>query len=112
MHKLSFMIASEPCMGNQPTIPYVTTVEPPLSRLLRCGHLLQPGSYIWNFDLICNNMWVWFNVHTEHVHGLLLWQAKGKEWRLRNKPNYPQRQLRLFSFGGAKGEVVGIAQIC
>ena len=26
-------------------------------------------------------MWVWFNVHTEHVHGIqlhLLWQAKGK----------------------------------
>ena len=33
-------------------------------------------------------MWAWFNVHTEHVHGIQLWQAKGKEWRLRNKPNY------------------------
>ena len=33
-------------------------------------------------------MWVCFNVHTEHVHGILLWQAKGKEWRLRNKANY------------------------
>ena len=28
-----------------------TTVEPPLSGLPRYGHLLQPGSYIWNFDL-------------------------------------------------------------
>ena len=33
------------------------TVEPPLSGLPRCGHLLQLGSYIWNLDLsIIHNM--------------------------------------------------------
>ena len=32
-------------------IANVGTVEPPLSGLPRYRHLLQPGSYIWNFDL-------------------------------------------------------------
>ena len=63
------------------TMHVINTVKPPLSRLPRCGHFLQPGSYIWNFDLsiIHNDMWAWFNVHTEHVHGAAFTMASKKK---------------------------------